>query len=158
MKKMLAIMLVLLFLSAGFAEEAVNPNEISLTLPEGLVQLTGDDLAGYEAAVEADFPESGRTILAAVSEDAAQAVTVMALESDLDGAEAAKHAAEKILGSTESVFELALNEKRFGSFTCAVGDLLFELYYIDNAGTLFIIGVSGLEKAEIEEMLGGILF
>lgn len=156
MKKTLFFLMILALLpSLCLAETAAS---ISIELPDGLLPIEGEALAGYEAAAQADFPDAARTVLAALSEDAAMAAVVFAVESELDGPAAAKEAAEKIIGSTQSVSEVEYGENTFGSFVCAVGELQFELFYIADSGTLYIIGTSGMEKADTEEMLAGISF
>lgn len=162
MKKIIcAILAVCLLISLAYAEG--NPavfscEDFSITLPEGMRILAEQESAGYEAAVEADFPNAAETMLAAVSEDEGKAITVSLVESKQDGLAAAKEAAEKILGSSTSVKENTYGKNTCGSLICAVGDLQFELYYLSKGEKLMIVGFSGLERTEIEETLSGISF
>lgn len=158
MKKILCLFALIALLAGLALGEGAVSDEISLPLPDELIPLSGDELAGYSAAMQSDFPDAARIVLSAASEDRSLAMVVLAQESELDAVSAAKQAAKKILGSDEVVVEGEYAAHPCGSFLCAVGELSFELYYFSNGETLYIVGMSGFDKAAAEAMLSEISF
>lgn len=158
MKKILCLFALIALLAGLALGEGAVSDEISLPLPDELIPLSGDELAGYSAATQSDFPDAARIVLSAASEDRSLALVVLAQESKLDAVSAAKQAAKMILGSDEVVVEGEYAALPCGSFLCAVGELSFELYYFSNGETLYIVGMSGFDKAAAETVLNGISF
>lgn len=126
---------------------------LRLTLPEGLEPLEGEMLAAYEAALQADYPETAETILAAVDAERGAALTLAQAESDKDCLDAAREAAEVLIGNPDAAAEEEFGETRAATFACAIGEQTYRLYYLSDGARLLIVGASGLEQSEIEQML-----
>jgi len=159
-KRIFAAALLLMILFSALAENAAGTvyagDGFTITLPEGVEILDEGTLAGYEAAVESDFPGAGETLLAVMRADCSAAVTISAAKAEMSGPEAANAAAQTLLGGSDMVKEIAFGENDCGSFACMVGELQFNLYYFSAEGRLLVIGTSGLEEAEIEDMLNSL--
>lgn len=140
------------------AGETFASEDLIVTLPAGMTILDEADRAGYEAAVQADFPNAGRTVLAASNGDHSAALIFALAESDQEALSAAREAAERIIGSADEVRQTTLGENSFCSFACAVESSVFHIYCISDGARLLTIGASGLEEDQIETMLAGLNF
>ena len=129
---------------------------LRVSLPSGFEILEGDALAAYEAALQADYPDSAKTILAAMDAERGAAAVFAEIESDTDCLDAAKEAAETLIGDAEAAKEAQFGENRCAAFACAIGEQIFRLYYLSDGSRLIVAGFSGLEQAEMEEILAGI--
>lgn len=132
--------------------------ELTVTLPVGLEILDEAERAAYDAAAQADYPDAARTALAAVNADCSAAVHFAIAEMDMDAAAAAREAAQLILGSTISVTDAQYGENSYSGFVCAIGEQVYNLYYLAGEGRMLIIGASGLTEGEISAMLSGLIF
>ena len=122
--------------SAAPAGEVFSGEGLSLTLPAGFALLSQDALEGYAAAVESDYPGDAHIVLAA--------------------ADAAREAAERILGGSESVAEVQYGEHSCAALACAIDDRTYALYFLSDGARLLVCAVSGLEEKEISEILTGL--
>lgn len=128
---------------------------LKLTLPHGFEIVQSDVMAGFEAALHADYPDAAQTLFAAADAEREAAVIAAFVESDAESLDAAREAADALLGDPEAISEVQFGENRFVYFACAIGERGYHLYYFSDGARLFILGISGLESAEIEEMLAG---
>lgn len=126
---------------------------VRIALPAGMTVLEGAALAGYEAAVQADFPGTAETILAATDEARGAVALLAGLDSDADCLDAAREAAQALLGDAAAASEQSFGENRCALFSCAVEGKPYHLYYFSNGERLLVAGFSGLETAEIEAAL-----
>ncbi|MBQ8506194.1 MAG: hypothetical protein IJ466_02010 [Clostridia bacterium] len=127
-------------------------------LPFGMEPLDEAALAGYDAAVQAGFPDTAQTLLAA-SDPAGEAVACFALmDSQQTSIEAAREAAATILGSPDSAQEIIFGANTAAGFACAVEDITFRLYFFSNGSQLLLVSASGLGDAEVETMLSTLDF
>lgn len=131
--------------------------DLIVTLPYGMEILSAEELQGYEAAVQNDYPDSARTLLAAKDESGAF-ITFSAAEMTLDALTAAQEAAQEILSTADVVQEKQFGENSYACFVCAIGEQQYRLYYLAGEARMLVIGVSGLEESAIENMLSGIVF
>lgn len=130
---------------------------VSLTLPAGLEILEGDALEAYDAAAQADYPDTARTILAAVDPDGA-AVVLFEAESEVEALEAASDAANALISDPDAAGEVEFGRNKAAAFACAIGEQTYRLYFFSDGERLLIAGISGLEQDEIDEMLTGLKF
>lgn len=138
---------------SGLELQEFSGEGVELVLPEGFQLLEGEALAGYDAAVQAEYPNVARTLFAAVDENHGAALILAAAESDLDCLVAARQAAEELLGNSEAAEEKQFGGNRCGTFACAIGDQAYHLYYFSDGKRILTFGASGLEVGEIEELL-----
>ena len=150
--------LISAIVSAAPVSAQYEADGLSLTLPTGLEILEGVEFEAYAAAVRFDYPETAHTILAAVNAEHSAALIVAEAETDLDCLDAAREAAEKLISDPEAATEEEFGENRAAAFACAIGEQTYRLYYLSDGERLLIVGVSGVEQAEINEMLTGLSF
>lgn len=131
---------------------------LTVTLPTGFEILDEAERAGYDAAVQADYPNGARTLMAAVNADAGAALCFSAYDTALDASQAAQEAAQKILGSTISISDAQYGGNSYSSFICAIGEQIYQLYYLAGEEQMLVIGISGLTDTEIENLLTGLTF
>ena len=130
----------------------------TFTMPDRLKVLDESLRAGYDAAAQADYPDTGRTLLSAMDESGSAMLTFSGMESDRDALSAAKEAAADILGSDESVTELNFGTHLCAAFACAIEEQVYRLYYLSNGEKLVILGATGMEDAEISMILSSLSF
>ena len=133
-------------------------DEFTVRLSDALLPLDGEALAGYEAAAQSDFPNSGEMRLVAASEDFSAAISFALAPSDQSAAEAAREAAQTILGSDAGVVETRFGENDCACFACAIGDMTFHIYYFALDGRLLTVTASGVEDAELAAILESLTF
>lgn len=138
--------------------ETFSSEDLIVTLPAGLRILSREELSGYEAAVQDDFPGAGQTLLAAANDDFSAVLTFAAADIATDGASAANEAAERILGSSTGVVQSQHGENSYAAFACAIEEDVYRLYCLGNETRLLIIGAVGLEEAQLSGMLAGLVF
>ena len=131
---------------------------LQIALPIGLEILEGEALEAHEAAVQLDYPEAARTILAAADAERGAALILAETDSELDCLEAAQNAAEALTGDPDAAEEAEFGENRAASFTCEIGEQTYELYFLSDGSRLIVIGAIGLEQDAIDEMLTGLRF
>lgn len=131
---------------------------VRLILPEGLKPLEGELLEAYEAAPQADYPDTAETILAAVDAERGAALTLARAVSDKDCLDAAREAAEVLIGNPDAAAEEEFGANRAASFACAIGEQTYRLYYLSDGAHLLIVGASGLEQSEIDQALASLEF
>ena len=131
---------------------------LRLTLPAGLEPLEGDMLEAYEAAVQSDYPETANTILAAVDPQSGAALLLAEIESEVDCLDAARDAAESLIGDPDMASEKTCGASRCASFSCAIEEQIFHMYYLSDGERLLIVSASGLEQSVIEDLLAGFQF
>ena len=89
MKKIVSVLLMLcMFASCALAESPAIPfscEYFSLSLPEGMMIPDQTAVAGYEAAVQSDFPDAAQTLLTAVNADHSKAVNISVFERSKTG-------------------------------------------------------------------------
>lgn len=180
MKKLLSAILGLLLVSACACAEAIpsptpaillvtptpspaptaavfSSEDLIVTLPLGMEIMQDDEMAGYDAAVQADYPDTARTVFAAANADRTAVLSFAIADSSLDAAAAAKQASETILGS-DTTTQAAYGENSCASFVCAIGDDVYSLHFLSAEGKLLVVGTSGVSQTEIEAMLTGLIF
>ena len=133
-------------------------DEFSVRLSDDLLPLDGEARASYEAAAQSDFPNSGEMRLVAASEDFSAAISFALAPSDQSAAEAAREAAQTILGSDAGVVETRFGENDCACFACAIGDMTFHIYYFALDGRLLTVTASGVEDAELAAILESLTF
>ena len=138
--------------------ETYSSEDLIVTLPHGLNRLSPDDLAGYDAALQADYPGAGKTLLAAANDDFSAVITFSAADITTDSLSAANEAAEKILGSSTGVVQSQFGENEYAAFACAIGEDIYRLYCLGSGSRLLIIGAVGLEEQQLSAMLAGLIF
>lgn len=144
--------------SAGPTGAVFSGEDLTVTLPAGLEPMEDAELEGYAAAVQSDYPDAARIVLAAVDAEAGAAVSFSIAESAMDASTAAREAAERILGSADGVAEIQYGDHSCAAFACAIGEQTYTLYLLSDGARLLIVGTSGLEEAEIAAMLTGLRF
>ena len=131
---------------------------LRLTLPAGLELLEGEILEAYDAAVQFDYPDAAQTILAAVDVENGAALLLAEAESDADCLNAARDAAETLIGNPDIAKEKDCGENHCAYFACAIGEQTFRLYFLSDGERLLIVSASGLKGAEVEDMLAELEF
>lgn len=129
---------------------------LRLLLPQRLSPLDADALEGYAAAAQSDFPGAGETILLAASADFSAAANFSAIDGASDALQAAREAAEGILGSADTVTELTYGENHCAAFACAIGEQTYSLYFFSDGARVIVAGASGLDASEISAMLSSL--
>ena len=132
---------------------AFERNDLSITLPAGMAILDDAALELYEAAVQTDYPETGKTLLVALDAQREAALILTRTESTLDCLTAAQQAAEALIGNPELAREAQYGENRCATFTCAINGQIFRLYYFSDGAHLLTVGASGMSRSEVEETL-----
>lgn len=127
---------------------------LRLTLPEGFEILAGEELAAYEAAVQFDFPGAAQTLFAAADPKRGASLVLVAFESEASCLDAAREAAQALVGDPDAAEELQIGETPAAQFDCAVGGQRFRLRYLSDGGRILVLGASGLEGAELDAVLG----
>ena len=97
-------------------------------------------------------------MLLAANEDFTSLLSFSIAEISGDAASAAREAAEKILGSNASVNEKLCGENSYAGFACAIDSQRYDLYYLSNGSQMLVIGAAGVESAQLDNMLSGIIF
>lgn len=138
--------------------ETFSNEDLIITFPYGMHALDEEARVGFDAALQASYPDAARTIVAAADEAMQKSLVAAVITSDMEALSAAKEAAEAILGTSESVQELTLGENSYASFACAIGAYNYYLYCLSDGEELLLVGVSGLNQAETEYMLTGLKF
>lgn len=131
---------------------------LTVTLPLNFEILDTQQRAGYDAAVQADYPDAARILLAASKADNSAALCFSVFETDSDASTAACEAAEKILSSTVTVSDVQYGENCYSSFICAIGEQIYHLFYHSGTQGMLLVSASGLTDDEIETMLTGLSF
>jgi len=152
------IMIELATPTAAPAGETYSNEDLIITFPYGVHALDADARIGFDAALQAAYPDAARIIVAAADESVQRSLVAAVIKSDADALSAAKEAAESILGTGESVQELVLGENSYASFACAIGSFNYYLYWLSDGEEVLLLGVSGLSQAETEAMLTGLKF
>jgi len=137
--------------------ETYSSEELIVTLPAGMVILSSEERAGYDAAVSFDYPAAGQAILLAVDPESRAALTFSILEKDQDAASAAEEASPAIPGAG-AVEEITLGENHFSAFRLSSGDDEMRIFFLSNGERLLCVGASGLSDEEINAMLAGLIF
>lgn len=133
-------------------------DEFTVRLSDELLPLDGEALAGYNAAAQSDFPDAGEMRLVAASEDFSAAIGFTLAPSDQSAAEAAREAAQTILGSDAGVVETRFGENVCACFACAIGEMTFHIYYFALDGQLLTVTASGLEETDLAAILESLSF
>lgn len=133
-------------------------DEFSVRLSDDLLPLDGEALVGYNAAAQSDFPDSGEMRLVAASEDFSAAIGFALAPSDQSAAEAAREAAQTILGSDAGVVETRFGANDCACFACAIGEMTFHIYYFALDGQLLTVTASSLEDAVLAAILESLTF
>ena len=131
---------------------------LQIVLPLGMIILEGDALAAHETAVQLDYPEAARTILAAVDAQRGAALILAEADSEQDCLDAARSTAEALTGDPDAAEEVEFGENRAAAFTCELDEQTYSLYYLSDGSRLIIIAALGLEQDEIDEMLSELRF
>lgn len=175
MKRMLCALLALIWISCpAWAETALQPvsptpsavpagasfsgDGLSLTLPAGFSLLSQDALEGYAAAVESDYPGAARIVMAAADEARGAYAALLLSDSHVSAAEAAREAAERILGDSESVAEVQYGDNACAALACAIDERTYTLYFLSDGARVLVVAVSALEEREVAEILTGLQF
>lgn len=155
MKKTIAAILALLMLllCAAQAENRFTCDVFSIDLPDGMRQLDDTARAGYEAAVQSDYPNVGETLLIAQDESR---ILYIATGADSDPQTAAESAASLLLGDASAAAEYQTGDRTAWGFACSVSDMRFDIYYLKENQKSIVIGVSGMEAAAISDVLSTI--
>ena len=133
-------------------------DEFAVRLSDDLLPLEGDALAGYNAAVQSDFPDSGEMRLVAANADYSAAISFALAPSGQSAAEAAREAAQTILGSDAGVVETRFAENVCACFACSIGDMTFHIYYFALDGQILTVTASGLEETDLAAILESLSF
>ena len=132
-------------------------DELSLNLPYGLALMDETALAGYEAAVQADYEDTARTL--AVAADDSGAMMLLALcETEDDCITAASEAAADILGEGAAVTQLQFGDNSCAAFACSIQEREYRIYFFSNGTQLLCVGTSGLTDAQISASLESLKF
>ena len=133
-------------------------DEFTVRLSDMLLPVDDEVLEGYTAAAQSDFPDSGEMCLVAVSADDSAAISFALAPSDQSAAEAAREAAQTILGSDAGVVETRFGENDCACFACAIGDMTFHIYYFALDGQLLTVTASGVEESDRAAILENLTF
>ena len=138
--------------------ETFSSEDLIVTLPCGLTILTGENLSGYTAAMQADFPDAGSLLLAAVNAENSAAASFIIMDGETSAEEAANEAARIILGDHAAVTQMQYGANHYASFSCGIGEDVYRLFFLSGNEKLLLVGTSGVSEAEIETMLSGLNF
>ena len=133
-------------------------NGLRIALPIGLEPVEDAALEDYEAAVQADYPGAARTILVATDAEDEAALILAEVESGADYMDAAREAAEALIGNPDAPKELECGENRCAYFACAIEEQTFRLYFLSDGERVLIAAASGLKRGEVEAMLAELRF
>ena len=173
MKKLLSILLALALPCFASAQTDLAPAEtpavqavgmefacdvFSVALPFGYAALSEAELAGYEAAVESDYPGAAETLLVTANIDGTASVCFSITQSAQDPLEAAQEAALNILGSAENASECSFGDNRCGYFACTADELTFETLFLSNGSALLTICACNMPQAELAAMMESLNF
>lgn len=155
MKRTIAAILALLLLAlcAAQAENRFTCDVFSIDLPDGMQQMDDTARAGYEAAVQSDYPNAGETLLIAQNENQ---ILYIATGADSDPQTAAEGAASLLLGDASAAAEYKMGDRTVWGFACSVSDTRFDIYYLKENQKSIVIGVSGMDAAAISDLLSTI--
>lgn len=155
MKKTIAAILALLLLSlfAAQAENRFSCDVFSIDLPDGMQRTDDSALAGYEAAVQRDYPNAGETLL--IAQDGNR-ILYIATGTASDPQAAAESAASLLLGDASAAAEYQMGGRTAWGFACSVSDMRFDIYYLKENQKSIVIGISGMEAAAISDVLSSI--
>ena len=155
MKKTIAAILALLMLltCTSLAENRFSCDVFSIDLPDGMQALSDTALAGYEAAVQHDYPDAGETLLIAQDD---QRILYIASGTDSDPQTAAENAASLLLGDASAAAQTQMGDRAVWGFACSVSDMRFDIYYLKESQKSIVIGISGMEADAISDMLSSI--
>lgn len=132
-------------------------DELSLNLPYGLALMDETALAGYEAAVQADYEDTARTLAVASNESGAMMMLAIC-ETEDDCLTAASEASADILGEGASVTQLQFGDNSCAAFACSIQDREYRIYFFSNGAQLLCVGTSGLTDAQISASLESLKF
>ena len=133
-------------------------DEFTVRLSDALLPLDEEALAGYNAAAQSDFPDSGEMRLVAANADYSAAISFALAPSEQSAAEAAREAAQTILGSDAGVVETRFAENVCACFACSIGDMTFHIYYFALDGQLLTVTASGVEESDLAAILESLTF
>ena len=133
-------------------------DEFTVRLSDALLPLDEEALAGYNAAAQSDFPDSGEMRLVAANADYSAAISFALAPSEQSAAEAAREAAQTILGSDAGVVETRFAENVCACFACSIGDMTFHIYYFALDGQILTVNASGLEETDLAAILESLTF
>lgn len=135
-----------------------SDDALYVTLPYGFSILEEADRAAYDAAVESDYPDAVRMLMAATNGDFSAAASFACVELDMDAPSAAREAAQKILNSTVTVSDVQYGENSYSGFICAIGEQIYTVYYLSGEKETLIVSITGMEDAQAERMLTNLKF
>ena len=127
-------------------------------LPAGMEPMDEAELAGYNAAAQAGFPATAHTLLAAADPAQSAALCFAIADSVQTPIEAAREAAQSILGSPENAQECSFGPNTGAGFACAVEEATFRIYFFSNGSQLLLVSVSGLDDSAVQTMLSTLDF
>ena len=137
--------------------EAFTCDELSINLPYGLTLMEETELVGYEAAVQADYEDTARTLAVAVDDSGAMMLLAIC-ETEDDCTVAASEAAADILGEGATVTQLQFGDNTCAAFACSIQERDYRIYFFSNGTQLLCVGTSGLTDAQISASLESLDF
>lgn len=152
-----ALLILTLALCAAQAENRFSCDLFSIDLPKTVTRVDEKALAGYESVVQRDYPGAGETLLIA-KDKAGDTVIYIAKGAGAAPQEAAKRAAELLLGDSSAAAEQNIAGLTAWGFACSVGDTRFDICYLQSGGDSIVIGVAGMNPDEIAKLLSSIRF
>ncbi len=157
MKRMIAVIaaLLILLLCAAQAENRFSCDVFSIDLLDGVERIDAQALAGYEAAVQRDYPDAGETLLIA-RDQSGDAIIYIARGTGSAPQSAAESAAGLLLGDASAAAEQTIGDRAIWGFACSVGDTRFDIYYMQKDENSIVIGVAGMDADAIAEMLSSV--
>ena len=144
--------------AAASVGEEFSADGVTLTLPAGMEVLAGDELAAYEAAVQFDYPDAAKTILAAFDPERGAALVLACAETEAAPLDAAKEAAEALGGDPAEVEEKTFGKHKCATFACEIDDASYRLYFLTDGARLLTVAQSGIEDEEVQELLATLEF
>ena len=129
----------------------------SISLPAGFEPVSETGLAGYEAAVDRDYPAAGETLLIATNAARSASVYFAHIPAAQDPLEAAREAALNILGSDANAAERSYGENRFGHFACAAENRTYQSFFLRSGEGMLVIVACDVAEAELTAMLESLM-
>lgn len=128
----------------------------SVSLPVGFEVLNAG-LEGYEAAVGRDYPDAGETLLVATNAEGSASVYFAYIPVAQEPLDAAREAAQNILGSDLNAAERIYGENCFGHFACAAENRTYQSFFLRSGEGMLVIVACDVPEAGLATMLESLL-
>lgn len=120
-----------------------------LRLPAGMVLMDLKALEGYEAAAADVYPNGGSTVLLARDAAGEALLHIALLESPQTPLDAAREAAQAILGNADAAAECSYGSNTGAGFACTEAGSRYRFLFFSDGSSLLLATACAMEEAQL---------